>query len=213
MLGTRLRQASSGALLPAELGWIGIGFDDSATATSFDFGDFNMPAGGLAIVAVVHNRGGGQNVDGVTIGGGAATVDAFQESSVWAMAIASRLVPAGASNVSVSISGTGGFNVAVGVWLLQRPALAAVHDSAATGSGSGSSTPTVDVPANGFVIYAASQNAADIGWSAATERAEIETDSSPTRYVSFADRSIVPGASGEVETVSSNTWAIAASYG
>lgn len=133
-----------------------IGSASNATdGTVFDMGSFTAPTDGLMIVcAGSRNTAGSLEITDVSIGGSSGTLHATNGAFSRQSAIASRVVAAGAQNVTVTVSGTV-LHCIVFVWLLTNYASAtpthALAGSAGVGATSGSVT--VNLPAGGIGVF------------------------------------------------------------
>lgn len=143
--------------------------------TSFNFGNFTFPNGGLAIVAAGARASGGvQEINSISIGGSPATVAVggigdFNND----LLVATQVVTAGAQNVTLTTAGSA-LRASVDVWLLENYLSATptagniVHSSATLVIATGA----FNIPANGAAIYfvlGGGGAMTAIAWSSATE--------------------------------------------
>lgn len=172
--------------------WLGANANES-TGTTISFGDFTVPAGGGLLVALITcHADASRTMSSVSIGGSAATLHATHgASSTRKAAIASRVVAAGAHNVSAVLSGGNGNSARnfCGCWLLNdyisaTPTFAQFFYNGAV---SLSISRTHDAPSNAVALYQANENVGTPSWSSAIQdgNAATATYSIPSHWASL----------------------------
>lgn len=184
--------------------WLGASVNES-TAASISFGNFTVPAGGGLLVALITcHADASRTMSSVSIGGSAATLHATHgASSTRKAAIASRVVAAGAHNVSAVLSGGNGNSARnfCGCWLLTgylsaTPTFAQFFYN---GAGNLSISRTHDAPSNAVALYQVNENGGTPSWSSAIQDGSIATPTYSTPSY-WASREFPAGATGHVET-------------
>lgn len=196
----RTLAAAAGGVAPLTATYI-----NSATLTTdlttYDFGNFDVGAGGLVVVAVAAHAGGTRSVSSVSIGGTNGTV-VVTTSGVKPCGIASR-VASGTINVSVTFS-AGCLNASVAVWVLGNVQSTTANDFDQASSGTADNTSvaaTLDIPAGGVAIFAhAHSNSNAASWSSATGKLGSAVESS--FWHAAAELLSTPGEVNHAETVS-----------
>lgn len=153
--------------------WLGAN-GSSSNQTTYNFGSFTAPVGGLMIACFVAGGADSRTVSSCSIGGSAATLDESGSSSQEKVAVASRSVSAGSHNVTVTLSGANGTNgaAAVGIFLLVAPATGYTASQSSSAADSAQRTVSFNIPASGYAVYGAMRafNSDDAAWSSADER-------------------------------------------
>lgn len=171
--------------------------------TTYNFGSFTVPAGGgylvVGVLAIDPNPG---TISSVTIDGGAGTIFAQYDGSVWVPhGFAYRAVAAGSRSVSVTFSNTRNRAIAA-VWVVAGSDKTAPHagGNAAWGNAT-SKTASFNIPTNGVALYVSFHaNANATSWSSATERDDVIVESSSR--AACADKTVTTAITPHAETAS-----------
>lgn len=178
----------------------------TADAITYDFGNFTA-TNGLMIVAAAGRTSSAsvaRSLDVASIGGTNGTVHASTGTSLrgGSLGIGSRAVAAGATNVTVTWSGTC-LRSAVFVWMLTGYLSETPTDTDVQWDDTNrtSFAATIDLPAGGVAVYVSMHNNTNATtWSAAGSTDDLSIESA-TR-LSAASVSVVGAEAGHVETAS-----------
>ncbi|MEX2277890.1 MAG: hypothetical protein WD674_08905 [Cucumibacter sp.] len=187
--------------VPLALTYIGSASSTTDSLTTYDFGDFTAPEAGLMIVAALGR--GSSVVTSISIGGSNGTIHVNPDGpSNSSSAIASRVVGAGAQNVSVTFPGTATVRAGVFVWLLTGYLSATPNgtdsENEPVTDGITEAVMTLDILAGGIAVYANQHvNAGTVTWSSATERADFSIEAS---QMAAADKATQVLLTAHVET-------------
>lgn len=185
--------------------WIDTAFSVT-NASSFNFGNFTAPAGGLMVVLYLCSTGSASNVvSSISIGGTVGTLHAASTSSGQRAAVASREVSAGAQNVTVTHnSNIGTINIisVCGVWLLKNYTSASPVASTVTdASNSSSQIVSMNMAGPGVALYGNIRfGTAVTSYNTAIERHQAQTTAS--WRASFADKATDSAITPHPETLS-----------
>ncbi len=184
--------------------WLGAAASADAGST-ISFGNFTVPAGGGLLVALLTCHGADScTIPSVTIGGAAATLHATHGASgTRKAAIASRVVAAGATAVSVDLSGANGSSPRsfCGCWLLTgyRSATPAFAQYAYNGTTNLTIGVTHDIPLRAALLYQVNEiSSSDPSWTKATADGNITGSLGHRSH--WASRVGAGAAAGHVET-------------
>ena len=177
------------------------GVGNNTDATTISFGDFNAPSAGLLVALLTCHGANSRTMSSVTIGGSPATLHATHGASgTRKAAIASRLVSAGAHNVSAVLSGTNGSSPRnfCGCWLLTdylsaTPVFAQYNYAASAAAVS----VTHDLPAYAAALYQVNETDSLPAWSNAVIDGVLDLGSHRGYW---ASRNVARQAAGVTET-------------
>lgn len=169
---------------------------NATNQTIYDFGNFTMPRGGLALVSFVSRGSLARTVTSVSIGGTNGTIYDTNASDNFKRATVARVVTSGVQNVTVTLSASNGANcaAAVGVWLLEN------YTSSTPVGSSGAVVSTAAVAsisavfnfgANDYGVYGHMHRSSDATtWNTATEEydAVVADSGGVDNRISFADK-------------------------
>lgn len=174
--------------MAATVSWLGY-FASDANSATYNFGTITVPRDGLLVAVAVSNGTTSRVINGVLLGGVAASYFEAGDQHTSCTAIGTSFVSAGDVAVSITQSGTAQ-RAGVGLWLVEGASSATPYDSQwARGSSISSVAMVMDYPAAGGVgVYGLIKTSANnVTWDNATERADLVLESSSAG--AWADRS------------------------
>ena len=167
----------------------------TTNATSYNFGNFTAATAGLMIVVAMATSGGSPSISGVSIGGTAGTIHYNTGAGAKVVAIASRVVSAGANNVTVTTSSNGN-NCAVSVYLL-TDYVSATPTTGATNTGTGTSlAASFTIPAGSAAVFGVTHaNTNATSWSVGTGNYDATNETIRVSSASLTTQSVISGGS------------------
>jgi hypothetical protein len=201
MLSHKLRMAV-GFTPPFAATFLGLA-TGTGNLTTYDFGAFTVPhGGGYLVVGVLGEDSNPSTISSVTIDGGAGTIFAQYDGSVWVPhGFAYRAVAAGSRSVSVTFSNAQ-LRAIAAVWVVAGSKQTAPH---AGGNGAWanatSKAASFNIPTNGVALYVSYHaNTNPTSWSSATERGDVSVES--VSRAACADKKVTTAITPHTETAS-----------